>query len=122
MQQITDYYYFGQDNKAYKDGIYYIETDNQIYTSGFYNFDSQGRLIGKIVHGLIKTADGDYYYIDSNNNLYYDDINFEDNTSIVRNKTVYVTNFDNSIPLDEQNIGLYYFGSDGKLISYKEVS
>ena len=117
------YYYFGADNKAYKDGVYFIETNNETYPSGFYRFDADGHLVGKVTHGLVETSNGDLYYIDSTNDSSVDLDNINQASSyVVTNSTIYVTDFDLSVSQSNKKVGLYYFGEDGKMISYKEVA
>ena len=113
------YYYFGENNYAYRDGYFYCDMgDFTVLESGWYHFDSQGHIIinsdpvnwddskrpidvnGHICYGYGLFRLGDYYYYAT-----------EDGT-IASNGTFYV-----EITNDIEGVsqGLYYFDGSGRL-------
>lgn len=139
------YYYFDEYNQALKSGTYYINTSNSslnmncenlsvVLPSGYYTFDSEGRIIGVNGTGVFKSPTLDSYVEFDGTNFTIDGIKvavglvemsgdvyyIQDDFTVATSKTVYVTKFYNT--QSTYGIGLYYFGEDGKMISYKEVA
>lgn len=139
------YYYFDENNQALKSGTYYINTSNSslnincedlsvVLPSGYYTFDSEGRIIGVNGTGVFKSPTLDSYVEFDGTNFTIDGIKvavglveisgdvyyIQDDFTVAKSKTVYVTKFYNT--QSTYGIGLYYFGEDGKMISYKEVA
>ena len=118
-----NYYYFGQDDKAVKDGTYKVEKNNGLPLPAYqYSFDADGVIVHDADTSKNGICDGDgskYYYIDGvkvgvglikiDGSYYYARTSTGE---IIRNRTYWVTQTnDYSIPEGE-----YSFDADGRMI------
>lgn len=122
LDQSFYYYYFGNSNTAYKNGIYYISTNtNDLLCPGYYEFDSQGRIVREyepLEYTALPTISNDKCYIDGiavpyglfNEGDYY--YYAKNDATIVKNETYYVSKLNG---LNIINEGLYYFDELGRL-------
>ena len=117
------YYYFGEDDKAVKDGMYKVEKNNGLPLPCYkYRFDAEGIIEHDEDTSKNGICDGDgsrFYYIDGvkvgEGLIMVDGSYYYARTStaeIVRNRSYWVTKT-NGLPIKE---GTYKFDADGRMI------
>ncbi|MDD7081337.1 MAG: hypothetical protein PUI56_01700 [bacterium] len=127
VEQTVKYYYFGEDNRAYRNGTYYISTTlNKFLCPGTYTFNDDGSIVTELNVNTDKNVvipdDGTYCHIDGikvgyglfpyNGHYYY----AQSDGTLVKDKTVYVSKNYSSISITGFTFpGLYYFDSNGYL-------
>lgn len=130
-----DYYYFGNDHCAYKNGRFYIDSSNPALPSGYYYFDSLGKMETGSAGTTLPTAieNGYAYFFDSDEvqhlakdwglfaldgYLYYalPDGSIVHDTATPSYTTFYVTKTNGcSAGGQPINEGLYYFDPSGHM-------
>ncbi len=121
-----NYYYFGEDNKAVKDGSYKVDKNNDLPLPAYrYLFDEHGVIVHDAdttkngIHSLTQDDGNLYYMIDGVNVgeglLFIDGSYYYAKTSsgmIVRNSKYWITKT-NGLPIDPAE---YSFDSEGRLV------